>query len=376
MNQQFDSPVSYREFKYIPTLDGWRAISVLGVIFFHSLHNGLQPGSFLFRLAVHGYLGVDMFFAISGFLICGKLLNELAQTNTISLKRFYIRRFFRIVPPLALYLAVLAILTLSGWILVKSWEFESSVFFLRNYFPTFHDVVIGQYTAHFWSLAVEEHFYLLVPMVILCMGRKPRRLAWTVLTAALCVFIWRSFGEAHQLLIPYGVDVTEKTDTRIDALLWGCLAAVVYPKAVQWLRSLGWQNLSVVIAAALVTAICLHAPGLTLLEAMLFPALLISTAVFPDSLLGRALEWPVMKWIGRLSYSLYIWQQLAIFPTLVPDSPMAVLQQVPLNLVVMLALASASYYFVEKPAIRMGRRLEMPSHRDRSFRPVPMAAKS
>jgi peptidoglycan/LPS O-acetylase OafA/YrhL len=375
MNRQADSLASDEGFKYVPTLDGWRAVAVLGVIFYHSLHNGIQPDSLLSRLAIHGHLGVDMFFAISGFLICGKLLTELKQTNTISLKRFYLRRFFRIVPPLSIYLALLSVLTLAGWIVVKSWEFESSIFFVRNYFPSFHGAVLGQYTAHFWSLAVEEHFYLFAPLVILCLGSKPRRLAWAVSIAALCIFVWRSVDEAHGFLIPFGVDTSEKTDTRIDALLWGCLAAVVYPKVVSGLRSLGWQNLWLPIIVLLVAVIRLHVPGITLLEAMLFPALLMSTAAFPSSLLSRVLESAVLRWIGRLSYSLYIWQQLAIFPTVVRNSPMAVLQQVPLNLALLFVFASASYYLIEKPAVRFGRELETSSRRRFALASIAAAAK-
>jgi peptidoglycan/LPS O-acetylase OafA/YrhL len=87
-------------FDYVPTLDGWRALSVIAVISYHCLHNGLDPGSIWSRLALRGQVGVDVFFAISGFLICGKLLEELTDRKTISLKNFYLRRCFRILPPI------------------------------------------------------------------------------------------------------------------------------------------------------------------------------------------------------------------------------------------------------------------------------------
>lgn len=375
MRSQPDSPAPYQAFKYVPTLDGWRAISVLAVIYYHSLHNGLRPGTWSYRLAIHGCLGVDMFFAISGFLICGKLLNELNQTQTISLKRFYLRRFFRIMPPLWTYLAVLAILTLAGWISVNNWEFGSSLFFVRNYLPTYRHEVLGQYTAHFWSLAVEEHFYLLVPVAMFCFGRKLRRFAWCILLAALCVFVWRSIDVVHPWLMPFGASANEKTDTRIDALLWGCLAALVYPKIACWLKSRSWRNVWLPLAVVLAGAVRLHIPGITLLEAVSFPALLMSTASFPDSVVSRILEWPLLRWIGRLSYSLYIWQQLVIFPAVVPHSPISAIQQVPLNLALLFVVASASYYFIEKPAIRLGRRLETPSRLTFGFTSVPVAAK-
>src|ERR1700750_2044000 len=201
----------YKGFQYVPTLDGWRALSVLSVIFFHSLHNGVPPTGILHRIAVHGHLGVDMFFAISGFLICGKLLNELNETNSISLSRFYLRRFFRIIPPLWTYLSVLALLTAAGWVSISRWGFGSSVLFVRNYFPCYDWTVLGPYTAHFWSLAVEEHFYLLCPLAMLLIGTRFRRLAWSAFLLALCVFVWRCLDGVHGWLTPFGTDVYAKT---------------------------------------------------------------------------------------------------------------------------------------------------------------------
>jgi peptidoglycan/LPS O-acetylase OafA/YrhL len=362
-------------FRYIPTLDGWRALSVLGVICYHSLHNGLPPDGLFSRVASHGHLGVDMFFAVSGFLICGKLLTELNQTNTISLKRFYLRRFFRIIPPLWAYLAVMAVLATAGWISTKGWEFTSSLLFVRNYFPSYDGVVLGRYTAHFWSLAVEEHFYLLCPVAMLLVGARFRRLAWGALILALCVFVWRCIDGTFGWWIPYGTSIDQTTDTRIDALLWGCLAAMLYPRVEGWLKSLRWKNLWLPLGVVLIAAVLLHVPGLSLLQAMLFPALLMSTAALPESLLSRVLEWPLLRWIGRLSYSLYIWQQFAIFPVLVPHSPVAALQHFPFNIALIFLFASASYYLIEKPAIRFGRSLETRSRRTFPLGSLPAPAK-
>ena len=362
-------------FHYIPTLDGWRALSVIGVIFYHSLHNGLPSEGFVSRIAVHGNLGVDMFFAVSGFLICGKLLTELRQTSSISLKRFYLRRFFRIIPPLWTYLAVMAVLTAAGWVAVREWEFGSSLLFVRNYFPSYNGAVLGRYTAHFWSLAVEEHFYMLCPVAILLIGSRFRRLAWGALCVALAVFAWRCVDASHGWLIPYGTSIEQTTHTRIDALVWGCFAAIIYPRIEPRLKAWSRMNLWLPLSVFLIFAIVLHAPGLSLLEAMLFPALLMSTAAAPDCALGRILELPLLRWIGRLSYSLYIWQQFFIFPVLVPNSPAAVLQQVPYNIALIFLFAAASYYFVEKPAIRFGRSLETRSRRTFGLTSLPLPAK-
>jgi peptidoglycan/LPS O-acetylase OafA/YrhL len=96
-------------------------------------------------------------------------------------------------------------------------------------------------------------------------------------------------------------------------------------------------------------------PADDLLKAILFPSLVISTAIYPSSVLGRVLDFPVLKWVGRLSYSLYIWQQLFIFPTILANSPFGALQHFPVSIVFIFVLAAISYYLIEKPMIQVGR---------------------
>jgi peptidoglycan/LPS O-acetylase OafA/YrhL len=347
-------------FGYISTLDGWRAISVLAVLYFHCIQNGLSRGSFWGRIASRGHLGVDVFFAISGFLICGKLLQELRESGTISLKNFYIRRCFRIFPAVWAYLLVLAILSALGWITTQKWEFASTLFFVRNYFPLYHQgTVFGRYTGQFWSLAVEEHFYLLWPVTMLLLGPKLKRIGWAALLAALAVSLWRTADQAHGWLTPFGVDVHSKTDTRIDALFWGCLVAIVYPYIHEHLKEspIG-RNLWIPVCLAVAAMVFLkNVPGGSLIKSILFPAMIMCTVISPKSLIGRFLEWQPLRWIGRLSYSIYIWQQLTEFRSTVPNSPIHVMQQFPYNLAVVFLLASASYYFVERPLNRIGHRL-------------------
>lgn len=352
---------------YLPTLDGWRALSVLGVICFHSLQNGLPPGTIWAKVASRGDVGVECFFAISGFLICGKLLAELRQSQTISLRNFYLRRCFRIFPAVWVYLAALAVLTSLGWIASHGWEFASTLLFVRNYFPLYHNgVVFGTYTAQFWSLGLEEHFYLLWPITMLLLGPKISRIGWAALICALSVFVWRLIDDSHGWLIPFGTDVSVKTDTHIDALMWGCLAAIIYPHVSARLKTLPFaRNLWIPILTLMTLGLFLHnIPWLEqikpLIKAVLFPAIILCTVIFPESLLGRFLELPLLRWIGRLSYSIYIWQQLSEFRTQSPDSPLRVLQIFPYNIAVIFLFAACSYYFVERPMIRLGHRLSRP----------------
>jgi peptidoglycan/LPS O-acetylase OafA/YrhL len=345
---------------HIPTLDGWRALAILGVVAYHSLAQGF-PGRIFYGVAVRGYAGVNVFFALSGFLICGKLLREQQLTSRISLKRFYLARSFRILPALGMYLAVLAALGAAGWVKSQGWEFESTLLFVRNYFPMFDGQhPIGVYTAQFWSLAVEEHFYLVWPVVMLLLGPSVRRVGLAALGLAVAVCIWRTVDAHYGWFVPFATSVDGKTDTRLDALLWGCLAAIVYPYVQPRIRALPFcKNLWMPIAAILAVVLILkQVPGGNLIQAILFPVLIMSTAIVPDSTLGRILELRLLKWTGRLSYSIYLWQQLLLIPVDSSKSPLRAFQHFPSNIAFVFLIAACSYYFVEKPMIEMGRRLE------------------
>jgi peptidoglycan/LPS O-acetylase OafA/YrhL len=124
---------------YLPTLDGWRAIAILGVLIGHGMHalfvtGGPYANPLWYQITQYGGKGVDLFFGISGFLICSRLLEEHEAHGAISLKGFYIRRFLRILPPYAVYLVVLVALALAGLVPLTGRELLASVFFVRNYF--------------------------------------------------------------------------------------------------------------------------------------------------------------------------------------------------------------------------------------------------
>jgi peptidoglycan/LPS O-acetylase OafA/YrhL len=194
---------------------------------------------------------------------------------------------------------------------------------------------------------------------MLLLGPKMKRIGWAALFAALGVFLWRSFDQIHGWLTPFGVDVHSKTDTRLDALFWGCLAAIVYPYIHEHLKKspIG-RNLWIPVCLAVGAVVFLkNVPGGSLIKAVVFPALILCTVISPESLIGRFLELEPLRWIGRLSYSIYIWQQLTEFRTTVPHSPIRIMQHFPHNLVAVFLLASVSYYLVERPLNRLGHKL-------------------
>jgi peptidoglycan/LPS O-acetylase OafA/YrhL len=344
---------------HIPTLDGWRAVAVVWVMIYHS--RGHLSSTPFMRLADCGYIGVNIFFGLSGLLICWRLIREREKAGSIDVYDFYLRRGFRILPPYLSYLLVLLILALAGLASLTAGEFVSCLVFMRNYVEP--DMGYGYYTSHFWSLAVEEHFYLLWPVLLITFFRLGRPKTAT-LGLALLVAAWRTVDARYGLFDrTFGIHTAGnvyRSDTAISSLLFGCGVAM-FLSDPRWRKRLeGWLSPP---AWALLTALFLaiaifgkHIPFARLLMDLLVPLLLAGTLLHPTALAGRFLEWAPVRWIGRLSYSLYIWQQLFLLPR--SDTyPLGVLQSFPVNWIASLLCAIGSYHLIEQPAIALGRRV-------------------
>lgn len=346
---------------YIPTLDGWRAFAVLAVILYHGRFGFFPDHSLAQRLASRGDAGVDAFFAISGFLICGLLLREYALEGGLNLGRFYIRRFFRILPPYCAALIGIGLLSIVGAIHLNHWELPSCLLFFRNYMPLGLEESGGFYTAHFWSLAVEEHFYLIWP--VLLMAVKPKRAGKVAFALAVAIFSWRCIEERFHVfasVLPQAqANLLTRSDTRMDALLWGCLAAIYFPEIKRVVERIRFSQLWLPVLAAVLVVEALHPPGMLLLRAILLPALVLSTVLQPRSWLGRVLEWRLLCWIGTISYSLYLWQELFLpeVASVKSYGAFGLVQQLPWNAVAILACACLSRYLLEIPMTRIGHRL-------------------
>jgi peptidoglycan/LPS O-acetylase OafA/YrhL len=348
-----------RQNRIIPTLDGWRGFAVVGVILYHGRSGFFNCDSKLMRLSAHGDLGVNLFFAISGFLICGLLLKEYESEGGINLRRFYLRRCFRILPPYYAVLAALCVLSILGAIPLNRSLLPSCLLFYRNYTPLGMDEQGGWYTAHFWTLALEEHFYLIWPMLLIAV--KPKRAGKVAFLLAMAVFAWRVLESHFQWFAPVllPADLLSRTDTMMDALLWGCLAAIYFPEIVRFSARIRFSQLWLPILATLLVVEKLQTPGLIVLHAVLMPALVLSTVLQPASLLGRVLEWRPLRWLGSISYSLYLWQMLFL-PEMASDRGRGIfhyLQLAPWNLLAILTMACLSRYLIEVPMTRLGHRL-------------------
>lgn len=326
---------------FLATLDGWRAIAICAVIVCHIavLYSDASP-------LVHlGAQGVALFFAISGFLITTRLLMEVEAYGGISLQRFYIRRACRILPPAFLYLATLAVLDSVHVIALRPYELWSAALFFNNYWPE-----RSWFTAHFWSLSIEEHFYLMWPAILSVLGaRKVRLFAIGVIAVTL---VWRPLGGS---LIP-AVPAIERTDMRLDAFMYACLLAIVVrdrslEPALRRLLAKSWMPATIIAALAfsyLMAAIF----GIRLLkefsQAALMPLLIGTTVLAPQRGLGRFLETAPLRYVGRISYGLYLWQELFLTRSL----PFGV--AVKLGLTV--AVAAVTYRYYDQKWMAVGRK--------------------
>lgn len=352
---------------YIPTLDGWRAVAVLSVIAFHDQlrHFGQFSDAVLHT---YGFLGVDLFFAISGILICTRLLEEEEVRGQISLRGFYTRRFFRILPPAMAYLAITGLLGMIGVIHVGLTSWFCSLFFVNNYYIAHVGSPPSPYTGHFWSLGIEEQFYLLLPGILFLFPRR-RIVVLTIIAAAAIAYpIWVYSHPA--LLHAMGDQFSRfRTEMRISSLFFPALLAIL-------LRRTGFRRAcSIAVLPVVVVFVLLFALGFLISHHLQmyfliiavpcgFPFLLVGTTLHPTSLLSRFLEFPPLRFLGRISYSVYLWQQLFFldhFESSHEAQLLSALQGKPWSLAVVVFVAWASYYFLEKPMIRWGHRLAPPT---------------
>jgi len=347
---------------YLPTIDGWRALAILLVVGAHTSNGIFAPGGtseneLWYSITRYGAYGVDIFFGISGFLICSRLLEEYEAHRKISLKGFYIRRVCRIVPPYALFVLVCAMLGLCGLIALTRVELLTSITFTRN-FAHYEEASDAWFTAHLWSLAVEEHFYLLWPGLLVFWSPPKAKVKVFIVIALLS--IWRSISFKYQLMFDFGF--YHRTDIRLDSLLWGCWFALVARDPLwrerfrHYLGGIYWW----VACAIFVLLLIFPVPFAMTWIAIVIPALITGTVLNPDGLPGKVFELAPLRWVGRISYSLYIWQNLFLLPVGV-EAKLGNLQSMPFNVLASFAAATLCYYLIERPMIKLGHKLAPPT---------------
>jgi peptidoglycan/LPS O-acetylase OafA/YrhL len=345
------SPSAFR-----PDVEGLRAVAILVVVLFHA-GVGFLPG---------GFVGVDVFFVLSGFLITGLVVREMRTTGTVSVARFYARRAKRLLPATAVVLLFVAIGSVVVVSVVDRGEVGLDVVAAALYVANWRfglDAVdyfaagIPSPVLHFWSLAVEEQFYLVWPWLLLLVTRRARRTGRS-LTAPLLVglavvalpSLWWSTVQTESA--PGWAYFS--TFTRAWELAVGGALVMVLPQLRRMPRAaaalLGWGGALAVLWACLRFAETMPFPGAAALVPVLGTAALVAAGSrLPDAGASRLLSHPVLVHIGGVSYSWYLWHwPLLVFAAILVGGELTLWQALPV-VVLSYAVATLSRRFVEEP---------------------------
>jgi len=362
-------------FKYQPALDGLRAVAVLFVMGFHSsgpIGNLAARGG--------GWVGVDVFFVISGFLITSILLHEKENNGFINLKNFYLRRMLRLMPAYYAFLTCTAIFNPTHCQHMGA-AVGIALVYLSNY-----DLVLGwnhiegSGTDITWSLALEEQFYLLWPTVLNLLSKHLFKI--TIGSIIICQ-LWKVFLLTHGASWPY---LEAAFDTKIDTLMFGALGAMAYfqPQSRAWLNKfLSSKFVPLAIFALLliyVRAIGHPSGTMSLFNQIIYwdvrlpafaaltTALILSICVQPNSLVATMLSCGIFTWLGKLSYSIYLWHGLSFLVLMsVLKFPLEKWQIEIVGYLTAIGFAAVSYYLVEKPFLdikkKMSKTAQAPSEK-------------
>ena len=331
----------------IPSLDGIRALSVLIVLLSHVGYGNVVPGG----------LGVTVFFFLSGFLITTLMLNEHHATGRIAIAHFYVRRFCRLAPPLVITLMMAYSLTLFGVLQGGATKegFLAQLLYFANYYDLFFEGAqnVPKGTGILWSLAVEEHFYIVYPLLMswLLARLAPRSIGIVFIATCAAVLAWR-----YALTTPGGFNANRiyyATDTRLDSILFGCVLAVLAnpmtggsPKTVS--HRTGWLMMS--LGAILIVFTLLYRDAqfressrYTLQGIGLMP-LFYYAITMVGSPVHRFLNWPPLRRLGVYSYVIYLVHHVVVN---VLQEHFSVMQPGPVLLAATLALSIAYAAFID-----------------------------
>ncbi|WGV27803.1 acyltransferase family protein [Halotia branconii] len=343
---------------YIPSLDGMRTVAFLIVFLAHAGLSKIVPGGF----------GVTVFFFLSGYLITTILRREYDRYQNLDFKSFYLRRALRIWPPFYFVLLLGVTLTFLGFLEGQIYlpAFLSQVLHYANYYFIFIGGGITIGSGVYWSLAVEEHFYLLFPFLYLALRKlrlSPQKQMLIFWGLCLAVLLWRCV-----LIYGLGVDSSRTfygSDTRIDGILFGCALAVngnPMMDSQPWSNRI-WKLFFLPLGIALLLFSFLYrSPEFqetfryTIQGIALYP-IFVTAILFPNWGLFRWLNLGWMRFIGLLSYSLYLVHHTVIYAVhmYLPQVHKAI--QGGIALLISFGLAYAIYKFIEFPVAQLRKKL-------------------
>ena len=341
----------------IPSLDGLRALSILLVVMGHIYNGLLLRGNYLLAVSGNSNMGVTIFFVISGYLITHLLLKEHQKKGSISLKNFYIRRAFRILPPCYFYIAVMAVCGMLGIFAVRTKALLSAALFIWDYSPWREGFVFE----HLWSLSVEEQFYFLWPALLIFSLRRGQNFAIRVAIALICIAPVLRMA-TYFLHIP-GMDtnLNYMLHTRMDSLMFGCLMALAEGK--RWFENL-YQRI-IPLRYVMTVFVLIFSPMLAMrfggaykfgiactVDGFCIAVVLLWLVRNPASGVGRLFNAAPVKKIGVLSYSIYIWQTVFLH---VQNQTWT--GHLPISLLLIALCSCFSYYLVEQPMMSLRNKL-------------------
>ena len=346
-----------KRIKYIKGFDALRAVSIILVLITHlGLSDNVSNTPFVMdRLwfIISGDTGVQIFFTLSGFLITLILLKEKKDSGSIKFSRFYLKRFLRLLPPLLVLYPLIFISMLNGWIVESFTGLWYSILYIYNFVPN------DEYTSeliHTWSLAVEEQFYFAWPFVLAFIRNEKIIRAITVLiilTSGILLFLIPGFEMAkHYRMERWFLPA-------VAPIMIGSLSAIFYAanqdRVVEKLKSNG--VVLILCLALFISPLFLPKDILMIspvVQAFGIALLLLWITSNQSSIFVNLLDNRPMNYIGRISYGLYVYQ--GYFLGTSPGGNIDV-QQYPLNIILVFAVAILSYELIEKPVLRFKNRI-------------------
>lgn len=336
--------------KHFPSLDGWRAVAILMVIINHvslSIPSEYQYLKSAFG-KISGKIGVDIFLVLSGFLITSLLIREFIKNGKINIKLFFIRRFLRISPPFYLYLFIILCLNPIFELHLNLENILVAIFYISN----FVDITRNSWlTVHTWSLSLEEQFYLIWPFIFSHIKKSYQICALIILLMPVIRVVYYFYpNHSNFYLYPF--------INRGASIFTGALFAILSHKGIKIKTNIYLALLSFLIIGYVnyyethyISGIFLYPFGYFFCNLSIAYLLLFSLKQ-KDNLLFYLMNSRVLVQLGLLSYSLYLWQQLFIFP----EGKFPLLEKYsffPVNILLAIGVAYLSYTFCERPIAKI-----------------------
>jgi peptidoglycan/LPS O-acetylase OafA/YrhL len=364
----------------VPSLDGIRAVSVLIMLIGHMV----LPARFVGISA----LGLDCFFLVSGFLITRLFFAEAKETGSVSLGDFYKRRLLRLYPVIVVYMVLVIDIQLLRHNHVNANDVGSVFFYYLNYLEAFNEPLNIDTTIPIgvlWSLSIEEQFYLFMPLIFIFCRAKPKTVLWAGLAICVTSLLIRYLYVTLWPGIENSLFIYRHSETRFDAIAYGVVLAALCEMPIGR-RLIGIVTSRTGFLISLIVLLASYAirdpyfqNTIRFTIQSLALMVIVSGVVFaePFRFINTALNHSVSRWIGNLSYSLYVWHGgcMFLFGWWIASKPVP--EMISLHVALTFALANCSYYLIERPAMNWGKKILMsPPARGTSVLPRLPSARS